>query len=225
MLIPNNSFGSDQIDHSDKPIFHADGNLGDEGKGPQAFNHHLHRPKEIRSDSVHLIDKGQFRNPIFIGLMPHGLGLRLHSFDRTEDRNRPIQHTQRTLYFNREVHMTGGIDNMNDASFPFDRCHSRGDRNSPFLFLLHPVHGGCPIIYLSHAVGLLGIEKDSLGDSRLSSIDVGHKPNIPCSGEPFLSSHLFLSMSEQKYILAILKGFLRKVNLLYSYCTHPLARV
>jgi hypothetical protein len=41
---------------------------------------------------------------------------------------------------------------------------------------------------------------------------MGHKPNIPCSGEPFLSSHLFLSMSEQKYISAILKGFLRKVK-------------
>jgi hypothetical protein len=46
-------------------------------------------------------------------------------------------------------------------------------------------------------MGLLGIEKDSLGDSRLSGIDVGHKPNISCSGEPFLSSHLFLSMSEK----------------------------
>jgi hypothetical protein len=61
-------------------------------------------------------------------------------------------------------------------------------------------------------VGLLRVEKDPFRDSGLPRIDVGHEPNISGSGEPFLSSHLFFSIFEQKYILAILKGFLRKVN-------------
>jgi hypothetical protein len=61
-------------------------------------------------------------------------------------------------------------------------------------------------------VGLLCVEKDSFGDSGLSRINVGHKSNVPGSGEPFLSSHLFFSIHELKYISAILKGFLRNVK-------------
>jgi hypothetical protein len=101
---------------------------------------------------------------------------------------------------------------MKGVPLPFDRRDSRGDGNSSFLFLLHPIHGGCPIIHLSHAMGFLCIKKDPFGHGRLSRIDVGHKPNISRSGESFLSSHLFFSMFFRQYILAILEGFLRKVN-------------
>jgi hypothetical protein len=61
-------------------------------------------------------------------------------------------------------------------------------------------------------VGLLCVEKDPFRDSGLPSIDVGHKPNISRSGEPFLSSHLFFSIFKQRYISAILKGFYLKVK-------------
>jgi hypothetical protein len=59
---------------------------------------------------------------------------------------------------------------------------------------------------------LLRIKKDPFRHRRLSRIDVGHKPNISGSGEPFFPSHLSFSAFVQGYIVAILEGFLRKVN-------------
>src|SRR4030042_2451466 len=108
---------------------------------------------------------------------------------------------------------------MNGVPLPFDCCDGRGDGNSPFLFLLHPIHGGRPVIHLSHAVGLLGVKKDPFRDGGFSRIDVGHEADISCSGEAFFSSHLFFSMFLQKYISAILKGFLWKVNPSHWYRT------
>jgi hypothetical protein len=190
MFIPDNAFGPDKVNHSDKPVFRTDGDLYDQGMGSKTLSHHLHRPKEIRPNPIHLVDEGHLGNPIFICLVPYGLGLGFHAFDGAEDRNGPIQHTQRTFHFNREIDMTGSINNMNGVPLPFDRRDGRGNGNSSFLFLLHPIHGGRAIIYFSHAVGLFRVKKDPFSDSGLSRIDVGHKPNISGSGEPFLSSHL-----------------------------------
>jgi hypothetical protein len=66
-------------------------------------------------------------------------------------------------------------------------------------------------------MGLLCVKKNPLGDSGFTRIDVGHKPDIPCFGKPFLSSHFFSSILNQKYIFAILKGFLRKVKEISDY--------
>jgi hypothetical protein len=65
---------------------------------------------------------------------------------------------------------------------------------------------------LTHAVDLLSIKENPLGDGGLPGIDVGHKPNISGSYQSFLSSHLFFSIFRFACILAILKGFFRNVN-------------
>jgi hypothetical protein len=59
---------------------------------------------------------------------------------------------------------------------------------------------------------LLSVKENPLGDSGLSSIDVGHKPDISGSAQPFLSSHLLFSMLGLGCILAILKGFSQNVK-------------
>ena len=100
-------------------------------------------------------------------------------------------------------------DNMDGGPFPFNRRDGRGNSNASLLFLLHPIHGGRPIIDFSHAVGLLSIKKDPFRDSGFPRVDMGHKSDVSGSGEPFLTSHLF-SQSPNKIYLGNIKEISEK---------------
>ena len=54
------------------------------------------------------------------------------------------------------------------------------NRNAALLLLRHPVHCRGPFMYLTHAVNLLGIEKDTLRRGRLAGIDMRYDTNISC---------------------------------------------
>jgi hypothetical protein len=54
------------------------------------------------------------------------------------------------------------------------------DRDAPFLFLRHPIHGRGAVVYFPDAMGPSGIEQYPLGRRRLSGVNVGHNPNISC---------------------------------------------
>ncbi len=66
---------------------------------------------------------------------------------------------------------------------------SRGDRDATFLLLLHPVHDGSALMNLAHLVGQTGIEQDTLGRGRLTSVDVGNDTDIAITLEWCLSCH------------------------------------
>ena len=63
------------------------------------------------------------------------------------------------------------------------RCRSGRDRNTTFLFLLHPVHGGVAIVDFADLVGLTGVIQNALGGRRLTGIDVRHDADIAISLE------------------------------------------
>ena len=77
-----------------------------------AIGHHAHHPIEIGPDAVHLVDEGEPRNAVLVGLAPHRLGLRLDAADGAEHRDRPVQHPQRALDLGREVHVAGRVDDV-----------------------------------------------------------------------------------------------------------------
>ncbi len=52
---------------------------------------------EIGANLVHLIDEHDARHVIFIGLTPHGLGLRLDALVAVEDANGAVEDAQRAL--------------------------------------------------------------------------------------------------------------------------------
>ena len=54
----------------------------------------------------------------------------------------------------------------------------RGDGDSTFLFLFHPVHGGRAIMDFPYLVGESGVIQDTLGRRRLTGIDVRHDTDI-----------------------------------------------
>jgi len=66
----------------------------------------------IRAEPVHLVDIGEAGNPVPIGLVPHGLGLRLHPVHRRKDRDGAVQDAQGSLHLRREVDVAGSIDDV-----------------------------------------------------------------------------------------------------------------
>jgi hypothetical protein len=93
--------------------------------------------------------------------------------------------------------MARSIDDIYLKTLPFNGYRSRGDGDSPFTLLLHPVHNGVPVIDLSHPMDETAVEENSLGRRRLSSIDMRHYTDISYFFERirFIHTKLFLDIT------------------------------
>src|SRR5690242_19358703 len=56
----------------------------------------------------------------------------------------------------------------------------RGDGDSAFLFLSHPVHGGRAIMNLTDCIVDASVIQDTLSRCRFTGIDMSHDPYISC---------------------------------------------
>jgi hypothetical protein len=133
---------------------------------------------EVGADAVHLVDERDARDVVAIGLPPDRLGLRLDPAHRTEHRDRTVEHAQRALHLDREVHVTGCIDDVDAVIAPEAGGGRRGDRDPSLLLLHHPVHGRRALVNLAELVTDAGVEQDALGRGGLAGIDVGHDADI-----------------------------------------------
>jgi hypothetical protein len=103
--------------------------------------------------------------------------------------HRAIEHPEAPLDLNREVHVPGRIDDV-DAMIAPERGRGGGrDRDAPFLFLGHPVHGRGAVVDLADLVDLLRVEEDPLGHGRLARVDMRDDADVPRLGERNLSCH------------------------------------
>ncbi len=66
-------------------------------------DHRLHAAVEVGADPVHLVDVGDPRHVVLVGLTPDRLGLRLDAGDGVEQRDRAVEHAQRALDLDSEV--------------------------------------------------------------------------------------------------------------------------
>ena len=64
-----------------------------------------------------------------------------------------------------------------------------GDRNTTLLFLLHPVHGGRTIVYLTDLMRETCIKQYPLSGGGLTSIHVGNNTDITITVDRSLTSH------------------------------------
>ncbi|MNZ62489.1 hypothetical protein D3C78_806140 [compost metagenome] len=153
---------------------------------PQALVDLFDHAQEVRALAVHLVDIGQTRDVILVGLAPHRLGLRLYTVGTAEHHHGAIEHAQRTFHLDGEVDVAGGIDDVETVlvgellgrALPEGRGRRRGDGDAAFLFLGHPVHGRGAIVHLAHLVVDPGVEQDALGGRGLAGIHVGDDTNV-----------------------------------------------
>src|SRR5262249_40138065 len=91
--------------------------------------------------------------------------------------------------FSRKIYVTGGINNINTVILPETRRSSRRNCNTALLLLDHPIHRRSPLVDLTNAMDLFCIEEDTLGSSRLTSVNMSNDTNISCFLEWEFSCH------------------------------------
>ena len=175
-------FAGDEVNNTGERFFCADRKTNRHGRSSQFDLDVVDASEEVRTHAVHLVNIGDLRHAVFIGLAPYRLALGLNLAHRVECRDGSVQHTQRALHLNGEVHMTGSVDqiDLKDLASIVPECSgcSRGDGNSPLLLLHHPVHSGGAVMNLPDLVRLSRVEQDALRRGGFAGIDVRHDTDV-----------------------------------------------
>ena len=194
-------FHGHQVDDAFQLVFGPDRQLHRHRLGTGAIRDHLDAVEEVGAGLVHLVDEDDPRNLVAVGLTPDGFGLRLNARVAVEQHHRAVEHGQRTLDLDREVHVAGGVDDVEavlvvlrqiagiDGALPEGGRGGGGDGDAAFLLLLHPVHRRGAIMHLADLVGLAGVEQDPLGRRGLARVDMGNDPEVTVAGQGVFACH------------------------------------
>ena len=195
-LVPDDGLHLDQVDHAGEVFFGTNRDHHGNRAGLQAQLHLVDDLEEVGTGAVHLVHKGQARHLVLVGLTPDGLGLRLHATHGAVHHASAVQHAHGTLDFNREVHVAGGVNDVDAVlgqglvhAFPEAGGGSGRDRDATLLLLLHPVHGGSTVVHFTNLVVHTGIEKHALGGRGLASVNVGRNTDIAVALNGGMASH------------------------------------
>ena len=106
----------DEVDDAAEVLLLPDRKLHRHGPRAEAIDHRLHGAEEVGAGAVHLVDEGDARDAVLVGLPPDRLGLRLDACDRVEHGDRAVEHAQAPLDLDRKVHVPGRVDNVDAES-------------------------------------------------------------------------------------------------------------
>ena len=185
VLVPDDGLHFDQVDHAFEMVLGAHRQLDGHRVAVQAFGDLALHAQEMRADEVHLVDEGQARHLVLVGLTPDGFGLRLHAAHGVIDHDRAVQHAHGTLDLDGEVDVARRVDDV-DAVFGIIARHAlpegggggRRDGDAAFLLLLHPVHHGGAVVHFADFMSDAGVEEDALGGGRFARVDMGADADI-----------------------------------------------
>ena len=178
LVLPDQRLHLDQVDDADEVALAADRQLDRQRVGAEAVRHRLDRVEEVGAGAVHLVDVGEARDLVLVGLAPDGLRLRLDAGDGVEDGDRAVEDAQAALDLDREVDVAGRVDDVDPVAVPLAGGRGGGDRDAALLLLFHPVHDGGALVDLADFVGAAGVVEDALGRRRLTGVDVRHDPDV-----------------------------------------------
>jgi hypothetical protein len=205
----------DQVDDPAEALALHRSDTGPGGVRLQAVAHHLDDVVEVRADPVHLVHERDARDAVPVGLPPDRLGLRLHSGHRTEDRHRAVEHAERPLHLDGEVHVAG-VSMMlirYSMSLRFQNAVVAAE------VIVMPRSCSCSIQSIVAAPSCTSpirwsrprVEQDALGGRGLPGIDVRHDADVPEVLERVLPGHLSIPCVPVVLIQPTL--FLLRINL------------
>jgi hypothetical protein len=166
----------------------------------QALADLFYDTQEIGAGTIHLVDENQARYFVLVALPPDCFGLRFNATDRTEHRYRTVKYAQAAFDFDREIDMSGRIDNVDAVLFellvhalPETGGSSGRNSDTAFLLLLHPVHDGSAVMNFTYLVRNTGVKKDALCRRGLTGIDMRHDADIAVTFDGCCSGHALIS--------------------------------
>src|ERR1019366_3832343 len=118
------------------------------------------------ADPVHLVDEGDARDAVLVGLAPDGLRLGLHAGDGVEHGDGAVEHAEGALDLGGEIHVSWRINNIYTlldplpgpaGGVPGAGDGGGGDRDAALALLLHPIRDGGAVVHLAHLVDGAGV--------------------------------------------------------------------
>ena len=156
----------------------------------QAMLNLIDRHEEVGAHDIHLVDECDTRNLVGIRLAPNVLRLGLNTALGVEDTDCAVQDTERSLNLDREIDVSGGVDDV-DAVLEGTRLHLRsllqgpmagrrsgGNRDTTLFLLCHVVHGSGTFIGLAELIVDACEIEDTLCQCRFTGIDVSHDSDV-----------------------------------------------
>ncbi len=149
---------------------------------------HGHALAKVGARPIHLVDEGDPRYAIPVGLPPDSFRLRLHPFYPGEKGYGAIENPQRAAYLNSEVYVARGVDYVDAVIFPKAGRRGRSNGDASLLLLFHPVHGGGTLVDFPDPVIYSCIVQDPFCRSCFSGVYVGHDTDVSCPDLHFFTS-------------------------------------
>ncbi len=168
-----------EVDYTVEVLLAPDRKLDHDRTTVETVLDHAYAAVEVGAGTVHLVDEADTRNAVTVCLTPDGLGLRLDPGNGVEYCDGTVENSKGTLDLDREVNVTGGVDDVDPVTLPVTGRRRGRDRDAALLLLDHPVHDGSTLVNLTDLVGLTGVIEDALGRRRLPGVDVRHDPDVP----------------------------------------------
>ena len=138
---PGDGLHFHQVNNAVEVVFSTDRQLQNQRLCAEAVDDGLNGEVEVSAQLVHLVHEADTRDVVLSSLTPNLLGLGLHAFFAVEHCNSTVQDTQGTLHLNGEVHVTGGVDDVDLVTLPETGHSSGGNGDAALFLLLHPVGG------------------------------------------------------------------------------------
>ena len=196
LVLPDDPTVSDQVDDALEIALRADRQVKHQRVRAETVNDALNAIVKVRAGAIQLIYEAHPRNAILVRLAPHGFGLGFDARDAVEHRDRAVEDAQGPLDFDGEVHVAGGVDDVDAVlgalaivGLPERGRGGGGDGDPALLLLLHPVHRRGAVMHLADLVGLAGVIQDALGSRRLAGIDVRHDADIAVALQRVFAGH------------------------------------
>ena len=167
-----------QIDHAAKFVLGPDGHLHRNGVAFQPASNGLDGALVGSADPVHLVDEADAGNVVGVGLAPHGFRLGLHAGHGVQHHDAAVEDAQAPFHFGGEVHVAGGVDDVDLVVAPVGRGCGGGDGDAPFLLLRHPVHGRGALIHAADLADATGEVEHALGNRGLAGVDMGDEADV-----------------------------------------------
>ena len=118
VLVPE--LHADQVDDALELLALAGGNGADGRHDVELLLHLLDAVEEIGPHAVELVDEGDARHAMLVGLVPDGFALHLDAADGAEDADGAVEDAQAALDLGREIDVAGSVDQRDARIAPLD---------------------------------------------------------------------------------------------------------
>jgi hypothetical protein len=158
----------------------------------------------VRAGAVELVDERDPRDLVAPHLAVDGVTLRLHTGDAAQHHDRPVEDAQRALDLDREVDVSGGVDDVDVVlgldRGPRHRHHASGffagrplaerrgrlDRDAALALELHGIHLGADAVLAFHLVDRVdprGVVQDPFSQCSFPTVDVSRDADVADFGQ------------------------------------------